>query len=361
MSGGGLFVFREETKSKWERKPDGSFVIDMWVGISNKEHGENLPTGKWVEIEVAADGDPGANPRFSEAAVRTLGKYLEEISKIGLNGEGYKEIGYLRVSKPAHKFPVIYIFVNLDEGGTYRRGDGTWWFEYRVLYALEREQELPLGNWSFSGEWELSPFHHLKADAVSALEKSGYWLVEKMREHRVMKRQEAEHEREFQQKRQELPKTYMFKDRKNVQATFRDGKEMMTEFCGWTNDPEGKNLPPTEGGWSFEQFFWLHEYSKFTYWSKSAVLNGIAQKGYYVDWIEIPFKHSDIILIKRGSAARLGPADSEGGEMASEAQRDMSPRGGGPSQVPSPSPEVLSGASDKDVIQAALDDVFRKK
>ena len=81
-------------------------------------------------------------------------------------------------------------------------------------------------------------------------------------------------------------KWYMFEIRERQKELLKDDEWYLLQFTGWTRDPEGKNLPG--GPWEFSQFFEVDNFSGYKRWSLEAVRKGVEEKGFHLDWLEIP-------------------------------------------------------------------------
>jgi len=100
-------------------------------------------------------------------------------------------------------------------------------------------------------------------------------------------------------------------------------------FLGFTMDKEGKNLPGT--GWKFSTVVEGKQWEQKQHYNLAEVLAAIANVGYWVDWVQ---GDSSVLAGRRGKQSGVGEETTE-----------ISVK------------KEISG----DVIQSALDEVFRKK
>lgn len=266
----GASVWMDTEKARAEKQTDGTYKVWLWVAVTKTEEGKKyLPTErKWERIRFE-EGPP-------DRPVEWLKPLTAEEMDAQIDKQGFAELGEMQGWKPAHKYPVIGIYEQPRKRVIWEQ-NGKWVANRSMAYSVKSRPPKGDAEWTRWTTWELGPFEYISEQAAAALEKDGYYHYKTEGEiHKVLAKILLDEIAEPPQR------VYMFED--PPKRTYGLGKR--SDFCGWTKDPQGKNLP--SGSWEFTHAFTLEKWDKFEHWNAEAVLQAIAEKGYFLDWVEIP-------------------------------------------------------------------------
>jgi hypothetical protein len=309
------YYFLDLDRSKGEKQRDGSKKVWAWVAVTTDETGGNLPADvNWRRFEFRNEADKEREGKW--ITPRDVDSLTDEEKE-----KGCAVLGEFQGWKAPDAFEKLWIIEQPRKRIVWEGTDGKWMARRQMGYGIPHK--LPAGvkdeEWTYWRDAELEhPLASWSDEIVGDIEREG---VHKYK----VQGEVGEILAKILMPEPPLRIYWFEDDSKRVEK-----ESSRLEFTAWTNDPQGKNLP--QGDWKLYTVLNVEKWHAYKYFEIDNVRRAIKERGYLVDWMEVP--------TVKVAASVESTEKSSGLQRSSNAVRDPGP---------------------SDSIKAVLDELFPRK